>query len=53
MYELCQQLNIPSVSAGGGYPDSHSHAPDENIRVADYFEAIMFIKELIANFAVI
>lgn len=51
MYDLCQQLNIPAVSAGGGYPDSHAHAPDENIRVADYFEAITFIKELIKNFA--
>lgn len=51
MYELCQQLNIPAVSAGGGYHDSRSHAPDENIRVNDYFECIRFIRELIKNFA--
>lgn len=51
MYELCQQLGIPAVSAGCGYPDSHTHAPNENIRVADYFEGILFIRELIKNFA--
>lgn len=50
MYDLCQQLNIPAVSAGAGYPDSRGHAPDENIRVADYFEGITFIRELIKNF---
>lgn len=51
MYDLCQQLNIPAVSAGAGYPDSRGHAPNENIRVADYFEGITFIRELIRNFA--
>ncbi|GIL15924.1 MAG: peptidase M20 [Chloroflexota bacterium] len=51
MYDLCQQLNIPAVSAGCGYPDSRGHAPDENIRVADYFESIAFIRELIREFA--
>lgn len=51
MYELCQQLNIPAVSAGTGYPDMRGHAPDENIRVDDYFEGITFIRELIRNFA--
>jgi acetylornithine deacetylase/succinyl-diaminopimelate desuccinylase-like protein len=51
MYELCQQLNIPAVSAGCGYPDSRGHAPDENIRVADYFESITFVRELIRHFA--
>lgn len=51
MYELCQQVGIPAVSAGAGYPDSRGHAPNENIRVADYFEGITFIRELIRNFA--
>ncbi len=51
MYELCQQLNIPAVSAGAGYPESRGHAPNENIRVADYFEGITFVRELIKNFA--
>lgn len=51
MYDLCQQLNIPAVSAGAGYPDSRGHAPNENIRVDDYFEGVTFIRNLIKNFA--
>ncbi|HZQ05174.1 MAG TPA: M20/M25/M40 family metallo-hydrolase [Anaerolineae bacterium] len=51
MYELCQRFGIPAVSAGGGYPHSHAHAPNENIRINDYFEAIHFIRDLIKNFA--
>jgi acetylornithine deacetylase/succinyl-diaminopimelate desuccinylase-like protein len=51
MYELCQQLSIPAVSAGAGYPESRGHAPNENIRVADYFQGISFIRDLVKNFA--
>ncbi len=51
MYPLCQALNIPAVSAGCGYHDSRGHAPNENIRIADYLEGIQFIRELIRNFA--
>ncbi|MGB8646864.1 MAG: M20/M25/M40 family metallo-hydrolase [Anaerolineae bacterium] len=52
MYPLCQALNIPAVSAGCGYHDSRAHAPNENIRLTDYFEGLQFIRELIRNFAV-
>ncbi len=51
MYPLCQALNIPAVSAGCGYHDSRAHAPNENIRLSDYFEGIEFIRQLIRNFA--
>lgn len=51
MHELCQRLDIPAVSAGCGYPESRTHAPDENIRLDDYFQQITFIGELIKNFA--
>jgi acetylornithine deacetylase/succinyl-diaminopimelate desuccinylase-like protein len=51
MYPLCQQLGIPAVSAGVGWHDSRVHAPNENIRVADYFEGIAFVRELIDRFA--
>lgn len=51
MYPLCQQLGIPAVSAGCGWHDSRSHAPNENIRLADYFEGMSFIRELIDRFA--
>jgi acetylornithine deacetylase/succinyl-diaminopimelate desuccinylase-like protein len=51
MYPLCQQLGIPAVSAGVGWHDSRSHAPNENIRLADYFEGIEFVRALIDQFA--
>ena len=51
MYPLCQQLGIPAVGAGCGLHDSRGHAPNENIRIADYFEGISFVRELIDRFA--
>ncbi|MBM3128933.1 MAG: M20/M25/M40 family metallo-hydrolase [Chloroflexi bacterium] len=51
MYSLCQALGIPAVGAGVGWHDSRSHAPNESIRLADYFEGIEFIRELIERFA--
>ncbi len=51
MYQLCQAFGIPAVSAGCSYFDSRAHAPNENIRLADYFEGIHFIRHLIRNFA--
>jgi acetylornithine deacetylase/succinyl-diaminopimelate desuccinylase-like protein len=51
MYPLCQALGIPAVSAGCGWHDSRTHAPNENIRIADYFEGIAFVGELIERFA--
>jgi len=51
MYPLCQQLGIPAVGAGCGWHDSRGHAPNENIRIADYFEGISFLRELIDRFA--
>ena len=51
MYPLTTALGISTVMAGVGYPDSRAHAPDENIRLADYFEGIQFIRKLIETFA--
>ena len=53
MYTLCQALGIPAVSAGCSWHDSRGHAPNENIRIADYFEGILFIRELMDRFAAI
>ncbi len=47
MYPLTTALNIPTVMAGITYPDSRAHAPDENIRLDDYFEGIRFVGRLI------
>lgn len=51
MYPMCQALGIPVVSAGCGWHDSRAHAPNENIRVEDYFQGILFIRELLDRFA--
>jgi acetylornithine deacetylase/succinyl-diaminopimelate desuccinylase-like protein len=51
MYPLCQALGIPAVSAGCGWHGTRAHAPNESIRVADYFECMSFIRELIDRFA--
>jgi acetylornithine deacetylase/succinyl-diaminopimelate desuccinylase-like protein len=51
MYPLTTALGIPTVMAGITYPGSRAHAPDENIRLDDYFEGIHFIRQLIETFA--
>lgn len=51
MYPLCQALGIPAVSAGCGWYDGRAHAPNESVRIDDYFEGIQFVRELIDRFA--
>ena len=51
MYPLTTALNIPTVMAGVGYSDARAHAPDENIRLSDYFDGIKFIGQLIDRFS--
>ena len=53
MYPLSEALGIPAVLAGIGYPGANAHAPNENIRLSDYFEGIRYIGELIQRFAAI
>jgi acetylornithine deacetylase/succinyl-diaminopimelate desuccinylase-like protein len=50
MYPLTQALGTPAFSAGVSYSVSNVHAPNENIRLKDYFEGIRFIGELIRQF---
>ena len=51
MYPLTQALGIPALAAGVGYAESNLHAPNENVRLEDYFEGIRFVGELIRRFA--
>jgi acetylornithine deacetylase/succinyl-diaminopimelate desuccinylase-like protein len=51
MYPLTTALGIPTVMAGITHPGSRAHAPDENIRLDDYFEGIQFMRRLIEAFA--
>jgi len=50
MYPLTQAFGTPAFSAGVGHAGSNVHAPNENIRLDDYFEGIRFIGELIRRF---
>lgn len=36
MYWFADKLGLPTVLIGVDYPDSRAHAPDENIRLADF-----------------
>jgi acetylornithine deacetylase/succinyl-diaminopimelate desuccinylase-like protein len=52
MYPLSQALGIPAVSGMGvGHAQSRIHAPNENIRLSDYIQAIEFMGEFIGLFA--
>jgi len=51
MYDIGTVLGVPIVSVGGSYWGSRSHAPDENIRLADFEETIFFMARLIERFA--
>ena len=51
MYPLSQALGIPVVTAGVGHPGANAHAPNENMRLDDYWAGIQFIGEFIRRFA--
>jgi acetylornithine deacetylase/succinyl-diaminopimelate desuccinylase-like protein len=53
MYPLTQALGTPAFSTGVGYAGSSAHAPNENIRLKDYFDGIRFVRELISRFAAV
>ncbi len=45
-----EHLNIPIVTAGIGYPETLSHAPNENIRIADYLKGAKHIARILMSF---
>ncbi len=52
MYPLSQALGIPAVSGVGvGHAQSRIHAPNENIRLSDYIQAVKYMGEFIRLFA--
>ncbi len=51
MAPLTTDLGTPAVLAGIGYPGARFHAPDENVRLEDYFEGVKFVGALLADFA--
>jgi acetylornithine deacetylase/succinyl-diaminopimelate desuccinylase-like protein len=53
MYEICQKFGIPSVSTGVGNAESHTHAPNENVVIADFIQGIKHIALIIKEYAAI
>ena len=52
MYPLCQALGTPVTSgAGCGYHGTQVHAPNENIRLDDYWLAMQWMGSFIEDFA--
>lgn len=46
-----EYLGVPIVSAGVGYSQSGPHAPNEHIRMSDFYEGVLFITELLKSFS--
>ncbi|NOX60432.1 MAG: M20/M25/M40 family metallo-hydrolase [Chloroflexi bacterium] len=51
MYPLAQGLGMDAVTVGVIYSGVNMHAPNENIRLEDYFRNIVYLVELIRRFA--
>lgn len=51
MWELCGRHGVPIASAGVSWHNSHVHAPNESVRVADFVEGIKMVGRLLAEFA--
>ncbi|MGH2626679.1 MAG: M20/M25/M40 family metallo-hydrolase, partial [Anaerolineales bacterium] len=50
MHPVGTILNVPVISLGDGYWDSRGHAPDENIRLADFEETIYLMARIIDTY---
>lgn len=51
MHFLVDELGIPTGSIGVGWHRANNHAPNESIRVDDYFENLKHVVLLLARFA--
>jgi acetylornithine deacetylase/succinyl-diaminopimelate desuccinylase-like protein len=51
MHWLVDELGIPTGSIGVGWHRANNHAPNESIRVDDYFENLKHVVLLMARFA--
>jgi len=50
-HAFLHELGVPVATAGLGYPETHAHAPDENIRIDLYVQHAKHVARLIAAFA--
>lgn len=51
MWELTAQFGIPTVGTGAGYAHSNGHAPNENIRLDDWFQHMKHMAVIFDRFA--
>jgi len=50
-YPFIEHLQLPIASAGIGYPGSHAHAPNENIRLDLYLKGARHITRILQAFS--
>jgi acetylornithine deacetylase/succinyl-diaminopimelate desuccinylase-like protein len=50
MHPVCGRFGIPAVGFGTGYWGSGPHAPDEHIRMSDYWEGVDLMAAFVAHF---
>lgn len=53
MHELTAQFGIPTVGTGCGYAHSNTHAPNENIRLEDFFQHLKHVALIFERFAAV
>ena len=51
MHDMGPVLHLPMVSVGIGYWNARAHAPDENVRAADYRETVLLMADVLERFA--
>lgn len=51
MFGFGQYLDVTILGAGTGWVKSGAHAPNENIRIADYYQGVEHIMVLLKTFA--
>jgi len=51
LYPFVKTLGLPTADCGVGYPESRFHAPDENIRLADFLRSAKHIAAVLDRFA--
>ncbi len=51
VYAFARPLGIPVVTAGVGYANNHTHAPDEHVRLGDFVSAARHIARIVNGFA--
>jgi acetylornithine deacetylase/succinyl-diaminopimelate desuccinylase-like protein len=51
LHPFVHTLGLPTADCGVGYPESRIHAPDENIRLADFVRGAQHVAAILERFA--